>query len=153
MFLKSKKIRLLLLLFIATVSTGLYAQSISIIGKKIEPFTLRNIDQSMISINNVKHTKGYIIIFTCNHFPFAKLYSNRLNELNEKYNKSGVPLLAINSMDSLIYKEESFSLMQKKAINEKYNFYYLQDATQEVGKQFFAKHTPQAFVIWKEKEN
>jgi hypothetical protein len=64
----------------------------------------------------------------------------------------GVPLLAINSMDSLIYKEESFSMMQKKARSEKYNFRYLQDASQAVGKIFDAKHTPQAFVIWKEKD-
>ena len=40
--------------------------------------------------------------------------------------------------------------MQRKAKAEKFNFPYLQDADQEVGKMFGAEHTPQAFVIWKE---
>ena len=30
------------------------------------------------------------------------------------------------------------------------NFCYFQDATQSVGKDFGAKHTPQDYVIWKE---
>lgn len=153
MLLKSKTIQLLLLTIVVIGSSTLQAQPSGLIGKKIQPFSLKNIDQSIISLNSLKETKGCIVIFTCNHCPFAKLYSKRLNELNKKYRRKGVPLMAINSMDSLIYKEESFSFMQKKAIAENYKFYYLQDGTQEVGKLFSAKHTPQAFVIWKEKEN
>ena len=101
----------------------------------------------------MKHAKGYIIMFTCNHCPFAKLYTKRLNELNTKYKASGLPLLAINSMDTAVYKDESFDMMQKKAQSEKINFPYLSDAKQTVGKNFGAKHTPQAFIIWKEENN
>jgi hypothetical protein len=131
---------------------SLFAQEPNFIGKKIPDFQLRNIDQTMVSLSKIKNAKGYIIVFTCNHCPFAKLYTKRLNALNQHYQPMRVPLIAINSMDSLIYREESFSMMQKKARSEKYNFSYLQDASQSVGKIFDAKHTPQAFVVWKEKE-
>ena len=53
-------------------------------------------------------------------------------------------------MDTLVYEEESFELMQKKAKTEKLNFPYLFDVMQSVGKNFGAEHTPQAYVIWKE---
>jgi len=93
--------------------------------------------------------KGFIIIFTCNKCPMAKMYSERLNQMNQKFKPKGVYLLAINSMDTVAYKEESFQLMQKKVVKEKTTFPYLQDKMQTVAKQFKALHTPQAFVIWK----
>ena len=124
----------------------------SVIGNTVNDFRLKNIDNNFVSLNNIKGAKGFMVIFTCNHCPFAKLYTKRLNELDKKYKSLGVPLIAINSMDSLLYKEETFVFMQQMAKNEKYGFYYLQDAQQVVGKDFGAKHTPQAYVIWKENE-
>ena len=53
-------------------------------------------------------------------------------------------------MDAVTYDEESFVLMQQKAQSAKFNFPYLQDSLQIVGKSFGAEHTPHAFVIWKE---
>lgn len=139
---------LLVLLIVMGFSKATHDKSPQI--KAIKEFTLRNIDNKMVSLGQFGKAKGFIIVFTCNHCPFAKLYAKRLNQLNRKYKKKGVPLLAINSMDSLLYREESFELMQDMAKREKYNFPYLQDATQEVGKDFNAQHTPKAYVIWKE---
>lgn len=79
----------------------------------------------------------------------AKMYSERLNQMNLKFKAQGVYLLAVNSMDTVAYKEESFLLMQKKILKEKTTFPYLQDKTQAVAKRFKAINTPQAFVIWK----
>ncbi len=118
--------------------------------KRVDNFTLLNVNGKNVSTQDYKDAKGFIVIFTCNHCPFAKLYTNRFNELNTKYSNLNVPLLAINSMDTLMYEEETFELMQKKATKEKFNFPYLQDVTQAVGKLFKAQHTPMAFVIWKE---
>ena len=124
----------------------------SVFGTEINDFSLKNVDNADISLSQFKEAKGFIIVFTCNHCPFAKLYSQRYNDLNEKYKALGVPLIAINSMDSLVYEEESFDEMQLKAQSEKFNFPYLQDGSQCVGKNFNAEHTPQAYVIWKEND-
>lgn len=120
------------------------------IEKRVDNFTLLNVNGQNVSTQDYTDAKGFIVIFTCNHCPFAKLYTNRFNELNTKYSNLNVPLLAINSMDTLMYEEETFKLMQQKAKQEKFNFPYLQDITQTVGKLFEAQHTPMAFVIWKE---
>lgn len=142
-----------LILFVTSISAQNLNSHKTLIGNKVTDFSLRNIDNTIVSLSNFKNAKGFIIVFTCNHCPFAKLYPKRLNALNSKYKEQDVPLLAINSMDTLIYEDETFELMQKKAKTENLNFPYLQDAMQVVGKNFGAEHTPHAFIIWKENNN
>ena len=119
---------------------------------KIQDFSLANCKGGKTSLSGFEDAKGFVIVFTCNHCPFAKLYSKRLNHLQDKYSKKGYPLLAINSMDSILYREEGLDSMRVFAITEDFHFDYLQDGTQAVGKMFGTKHTPQAFVIQREED-
>ena len=116
----------------------------------IQDFSLKNVDNKTISTKAFPDAKGFIVVFICNECPFAKLYSKRLNELSTKYTSLNVPLIAINSMDTLVYEDESFKDMQLKAKNDKFKFPYLHDVDQLVAKNFDAQHTPSAFIIWKE---
>ena len=118
--------------------------------KSISNFKLKSATTNKwVSLSDYKDAKGFIIIFTSNKCPMAKFYSQRLNQMYGKYTKMGVPLIAINSMDTLAYAEESFKKMQKKITKEQLTFPYLQDKKQSVAKNFDATNTPQAFVIWK----
>jgi peroxiredoxin len=119
-------------------------------SKTIQDFSLKNVDNKTISTKAFPDAKGFIVVFICNECPFAKLYSKRLNELSTKYTSLNVPLIAINSMDTLVYEDESFKDMQLKAKNDKFKFPYLHDVDQLVAKNFDAQHTPSAFIIWKE---
>lgn len=119
--------------------------------RQVKDFSLKNVSNKVVSLSDYKNAKGFMVVFMCNKCPMAKFYSDRLNKLNNEFTSKGVYLLAINTMDTLAYAEESFKLMQFKAKKEKLNFPYLQDKLQVVGKQFKATHTPQAFVIWKNK--
>lgn len=145
-----KALRLLLgFLFLIFFSNNLSSQIIPTVEKEIKNFSLKATDNKKYSLDKFKDAKGFIIVFTCNKCPMAKLYSERLNNLHEKYKLKGIYLMAINSMDTLAYKEENFDLMQKKVAKEKLKFTYLQDKSQKVAKQFGATHTPQSFVVWK----
>jgi peroxiredoxin len=118
--------------------------------KSISNFKLKSATNNhWVSLSDFKGAKGFVVVFTCNKCPMAKFYSKRLNQMDMKYKKLGVPVLAINSMDTLAYAEESFKLMQKKAKKDQFSFPYLQDKKQTIAKEFKATHTPQAFVIWK----
>jgi len=116
-------------------------------------FSLKNIDGNSVSLKDYPNAKGFIIVFTCNHCPFAKLYPKRLNTLNKKYEKAGFPLIAISSTDTVLYAEDTYDNMVIKAKKEKFNFPYLYDSTQSVAKLFKAERTPQAFVLLKENNN
>ena len=128
-------------------SYTVYEKEITISNIKLKSATTN----SLISLADYKNAKGFVVVFSCNKCPMAKFYSQRLNQMDSKYKKLGVPVLAINSMDTLAYAEESFKLMQKKAKKDQFSFPYLQDKKQKIAKEFKATHTPQAFVIWKNK--
>ncbi len=118
--------------------------------KTISNFKLKSATNNhWVSLSDYKNAKGFVVVFSCNKCPMAKFYSQRLNQMDAKYKKLGVPVFAINSMDTLAYAEESFKLMQKKAKKDQFQFPYLQDKKQKIAKEFKATHTPQAFVIWK----
>jgi peroxiredoxin len=136
------------------VSVYLFIVSAFAIKQKetILDFSLKNTDGKMVSLANYKEAKGFIIVFTCNHCPFAKLYPPRLNALNSKYDSLGVPLIAISSTDTMMYEEDTYPKMIAKATDEQFNFPYLFDELQSVAKNFKAQKTPHAFIIWKENE-
>ncbi len=117
----------------------------------IQDFKLKNVDGRMVSMKDFPDAKGFIIIFTCNHCPFAKLYPPRLNALNEKYKPLGYPLIAISSTDTILYEEDTYPKMVEKATNEAFNFPYLFDETQSVAQNFKAQKTPHAYVLQKVK--
>lgn len=120
--------------------------------KTIKDFSLRDQNGFEVSLASFPDAKGFIIVFSCNHCPFAKLYTARLNELASRFSKQGVPLLVINPMDTVMYEEEGFNNMRIRAEKEHFAFSYLLDATQSVARDFQAKHTPQAYVIWKDND-
>ncbi len=122
----------------------------SINNRTISDFSLKNTDGKLVSLKDFSNAKGFIIVFTCNHCPFAKLYPPRLNSLNSKYQPLGVPLIAISSTDTLVYEDDTYPNMVKKAANEHFNFPYLFDEFQTVAKNFSAQKTPHAYVIWNE---
>ncbi len=119
-------------------------------NKVIDNFRLYSTSGKWIELNEYRNCKGVIVVFTCNHCPFAKLYPGRLNELNKIYSAKGVPLIAISSTDSMLYEEDGYLQMAIKAKVEQFNFEYLTDATQVVAKQFNAQKTPHAFVLWRQ---
>lgn len=145
-----KKSSLLFLFALLMLSFSKEERYVSMIGKVIPDFSLKNVDETIFNTADYPENRGFIVIFTCNHCPFAKLYSDRFNELDLKYHRAGIPLIAINSMDSTLYEDETFVQMKAKSANDHFHFPYLHDDKQNVLKLFHATHTPQAFVIWRE---
>jgi peroxiredoxin len=120
-------------------------------GKMLHDFTLQQAGGAMYSTAQQSSLKGLVVVFTCNHCPFARLYTQRLNHLARRCDTSGMKLLAINSMDTLVYEDETLLEMQKRAKEETFQFPYLQDPEQQVAKMMGAGCTPQAFILWKER--
>lgn len=116
-------------------------------GSKAPVFKLKNVDGKTVSLEDYK---GAIVVFTCNHCPFSKKYEGRIMELDKKYAKQGYPVLAINSNDSVVEPDDSYTRMQEVAKSKKYSFPYLLDNTQETAKAYGASRTPHVYVVTKE---
>jgi len=143
-----------LLYFVAILSTIILTAFTALTSTKVpesvNDFRLLNVDGTMLSLKDYPNAKGFIVVFTCNHCPFAKLYPPRLSTLNTKYTPLGIPLIAISSTDTITYEDDTYQKMIEKAQTEKFNFPYLYDGEQLVAKAFGTQKTPHAYVIWKE---
>lgn len=121
------------------------------IGDEAMDFELKNVDGSKVSMGMMRYSnaKGFIIVFTCNHCPFAKRYEDRIIALSKKYEPLGFPLIAINPNDPELEPEDSFENMQKRAKEKNFPFPYLVDETQRLTYFYGAEKTPHAFVLRK----
>jgi len=99
------------------------------------------------SIASVAGKKGTLVVFTCNHCPWAKAWESRIVALGNEFTKKGVGVITINSNDPSEYAEDDFANMQEKAKADKMAYPYVVDATSNVARAFGASHTPEAFIF------
>ncbi len=117
------------------------------IGDLAEGFSLKNVDGTIVSLSDYRDEKGVIVIFTCNHCPFAQLYEQRIIDLHRMFAPMGFPVVAINPNSPRIIPADSFEKMQERAKQKKYPFAYLIDEEQTVYPKFGATRTPHVFVL------
>ncbi len=122
------------------------------IGEVAADFDLKNVDGTMFSLADIKDAKGYIVVFTCNECPFAKMYEDRLIELHNKYASQGYVVVAINPNVSESNEKENFASMQKRAAEKKFPFVYLADEKHEVFPKYGAVRTPHVFLLDSDKK-
>ncbi|CAM2812434.1 thioredoxin family protein [Chryseobacterium flavum] len=120
------------------------------VGDAATDFKLKNIDGKMVSLSDFKSAKGFIVIFTCNHCPYAKKYENRIIELDKKFKDQGYPVIAINPNDPNVQPEDGYEQMIERAKQKGFEFPYLVDEGQKIYPQYGATKTPHVFVLQKE---
>jgi len=118
------------------------------IGDVATDFSLKNVDGNMISLKgNYPQANGYVIIFTCNHCPYAVMYEDRIKELHANYAGQGYPIIAINPNDPEVVPDDSFQGMIERANDKEFNFPYLFDEGQQLYPIYGAKKTPHVYLL------
>lgn len=124
----------------------------ALIGKEAPSFNLKDVNGRMVSLDNYGRNEGVIVVFTCNHCPYSKLYEDRINELNENYEAKGFPVIAINPNDPEAYPEDSWENMKKRSDEKAFSFPYLFDETQEIAAAYGATRTPHTYILVRDEE-
>jgi peroxiredoxin len=88
-----------------------------------------------------------VVVFTCNHCPYALAWHERIMQVARDYSARGVRVLAINPNDADRYPRDSFDAMRARVAAEDWPMPYLRDETQEVARSYGAKTTPDVFVL------
>ncbi|MDW3197311.1 MAG: thioredoxin family protein [Cytophagales bacterium] len=117
------------------------------VGDYAQDFELENIDGKTVSLADYKDNKGFIVVFTCNTCPYAKMYEQRIMELDQKYASQGFPVIAINPNDIDQQPGDSMGEMKKRAKDKGYSFPYLRDDSQTVASAYGATKTPHVYVL------
>ncbi|MDB4534763.1 thioredoxin family protein [Vicingaceae bacterium] len=142
-----KIISLIALTILIAASTTVNAQTGYKIGDIATDFNLKGTDGKSHSLAEIKDAKGYIVIFTCNHCPFSKMYEDRIIALQTKYEAKGYPVIAINPNDPKANADDSFDKMIVRAKEKGFNFWYLFDDGQKIFPQYGATKTPHVFLL------
>jgi len=114
-------------------------------GEKPHSFSLKGVDDKIYKLEDCLGDKGTVIMFICNHCPYVKAIIKNIVDDSNNLRNLGVNAIAIMSNDTKNYPDDSFDKMKDFAKDNKFNFPYVIDETQEIAKKFGAVCTPDFF--------
>ncbi|MEO0255563.1 MAG: thioredoxin family protein [candidate division WOR-3 bacterium] len=118
------------------------------IGTKMPDFELKDPFGKKFSSKELMGEKGLLIVFTCNHCPYAKAIWPRLLKLGREIKSKGINTVAINpNSKNPEYPEDSVEEMKNKIKEWKIDIPYLVDETQEIAKSYKAQCTPDIYLV------
>jgi peroxiredoxin len=117
------------------------------IGELAPDFSLLDTEGRKWSVAGYDGAPATVVVFTCNHCPYALAWHDRIVQVARDYAARGVRVLAVNSNDADRYPRDSFDAMKDRVAKEDWPMPYLHDATQEVAREYGAKVTPDVFVL------
>jgi peroxiredoxin len=115
------------------------------IGDPAPTFTLPDFGGTMHEPGGAPAT---VVVFTCNHCPYALAWHERIVAVARDYADRGVRVLAINSNDSERYPRDSLQAMRTRVEQGEFEGVpYLRDESQDVARAYGAETTPDVFVL------
>jgi peroxiredoxin len=88
-----------------------------------------------------------VVLWTCNHCPYALSWHDRLVEVGRDYGARGVRFLAVNSNDAERYPHDSLEAMRERTREEDWPFPYLHDESQRAARDWAAQTTPHVYLL------
>jgi peroxiredoxin len=89
-----------------------------------------------------------VVVFTCNHCPYAIAWHDRILAVARDYADRAVRVLLVNPNDAERYPRDSMDAMRERVARDGgWPAPYLRDESQDVARAFDAKTTPDVFVL------
>ncbi|MFC6961646.1 thioredoxin family protein [Halocatena marina] len=114
-------------------------------GDVAPDFDLPGTDGEQYSLADFREYDAVLVVFTCNHCPYAKAKIDALNGIASDY--EAVAVVGINSNDATTYPEDSFERMAELADDVIEYDAYLRDESQDVARAYDAACTPDPFLF------
>jgi len=123
------------------------------LGAKAPDFgDLKGADAGRYSLRSFDEKPVLVVMFSCNHCPYAVAYEDRMIAIQRDYAAKGVQLVAINSNDDKTYPEDGYPQMVKRAKEKGFNFPYIRDPDQKAAEDYGAVCTPHVFAFDKDRK-
>lgn len=106
-----------------------------------------NSSNTFYSFSDLKGEKGTVVFFICNHCPFVHHVIEEVVRIANDYRVQGIGFIAISSNDVVNYPQDAPELMTEFAFENKFEFPYLYDETQQVAQHYDAACTPDFYLF------
>lgn len=110
-------------------------------------FTLSDPDGRAHSLSAHLGDKGAVVMFICNHCPYVQGIAARLKQDTDELLSQGIGVIAVMSNDYRSVPADAPAQMKKVAAHHEWQFPYLVDEDQSVGKRYGAVCTPDFFGL------
>lgn len=117
------------------------------IGDRAPALTLPDTDGRPTSLPAPGEASATVVVWTCNHCPYALAWHDRLTAVAREYAERGVRFLAVNSNDAERYPADSLQAMAERYDPEEWGMPYLHDESQDAARAYGALTTPDLFVF------
>ncbi|OVE86241.1 thioredoxin family protein [Natronolimnobius baerhuensis] len=115
-------------------------------GDAAPAFELEGADGKTYTLESFADNDALLVVFTCNHCPYAQAKFDLLNEIAAEYDD--VAVVGINPNDAEEYPEDSLESMAEFVEDGTVQYdAYLRDDTQEVAQAYGAVCTPDPFLF------
>ncbi len=101
------------------------------VGDRAPDFELPNTEGRPHRLLVPEGTPAQVVIFTCNHCPYALAWHDRLMAAAREYAGEGVRFVAVNPNDAERYPADSYEAMRARVRAEEWPMPYLRDESQE----------------------
>jgi peroxiredoxin len=117
------------------------------IGDRAPALTLPDTEGNSVSLPAPGEAPATVVVWTCNHCPYALAWHDRITAVAREYAERGVRFLAVNSNDAERYPADSPQAMAERYDPEEWGMPYLHDANQDAARAYGALTTPDLFVF------
>lgn len=118
------------------------------LGTIAPEFYLKDTNSSQwFTFSDLKGEKGTLVVFICNHCPFVHHVIEEVVMIANDYRVQGLGVVAISSNDVDKFPQDAPEMMTEFAFENKFEFPYLYDETQEVAKAYDAACTPDFYLF------
>lgn len=117
-------------------------------GAPAPAFELPDTNGDTHSLPEPGEVEATVVVFTCNHCPYALAWHDRILEVADDYADQVVSFYMINSNDADRYPGDSFEAMQARVNDEgPWPAPYLHDESQQTARDYDAQTTPDVYVF------
>jgi hypothetical protein len=117
------------------------------VGGPAPPLALPDTEGTVHTLPMPGEAPATVVLWTCNHCPYALAWHDRLVQAGRDYGARGVRFLAVNSNDADRYPDDSLEAMRDRVREEDWPFPYLHDETQQAARDWAAQTTPHIYVL------
>ncbi|WP_188978246.1 thioredoxin family protein [Halocalculus aciditolerans] len=115
-------------------------------GDRAPDFSLPDVRDDQVALADFADADAVLLVFTCNHCPYAKAKFDTLNDIAADYDD--VAVVGVNPNDAEAYPDDSLERMRELVEDGTIQYdAYLRDETGEVARAYGAVCTPDPFLL------